>query len=187
MKTKVMKTLVGAIAALLLVGMVPMEAKSQLFSVGQKDLNLGIGLGTYYGARMAIPPISLSLDYGIKDDIGPGVIGIGGYFGFGVSKDRLYIHDYGWRFMDIMVGARGTYHIEFIDKLDTYAGIIVGLRFRNSGPYGTWPLEPKSYTDLFPNGGFFIGGKYYFQDNIAVFGELGYSIAYLTLGVTFKL
>ncbi|MBN2611818.1 MAG: hypothetical protein JXB00_09715 [Bacteroidales bacterium] len=194
MRAKMMKTLIGAIAALLLVGMVSMEAKSQLFSVGQKDVNLGIGFGSYYIlGKTVIPPISVSLDYGFKDDIGPGVLSIGGYFGFTSSKYKmtyyLYNDNYGRKYTEIMAGARSTYHVEFIDNLDTYAGIILGLRIRTESNYGEWPsaYEPASDAGLFPGYGFFVGGKYYFQDNLAVFCELGYSIAYLNLGVTFKL
>jgi len=44
-----------------------------------------------------------------------------------------------------------------------------------------------SDAGLYPDYGFFVGGKYYLKDNLAIFGELGYSIAYLTVGITLKL
>jgi hypothetical protein len=33
----------------------------------------------------------------------------------------------------------------------------------------------------------FVGGRYYFNDNLAAMAELGYGIAYLNIGVAFKL
>jgi len=141
MKTKLTKTLFGMIAAFLLLVITSTQVKSQSFSVGDKDVNIGIGFGTHWGyGKTVIPPISISLDYGFKDDIGPGVIGIGGYFGFSSSKYDWSIYDYGWRYTSILVGARGSYHMEFLDKLDTYAGLILGIRFTSSKEYGDWAV-----------------------------------------------
>jgi hypothetical protein len=193
MKTKFAKSLIGMTAALFLLSMTSMQVKSQLFAVGDKDVNLGIGFGSHYLlGKTVIPPISVSLDYGFKDDIGPGVLGIGGYFGFTSSKYNYTYYwasaDYGWKYTEIMVGARGTYHMEFIDKLDTYAGIILGVRFRMEKLYGDWgTYTATSDAGLYIDPGFFVGGKYFFSDNLAIFGELGYSIAYVTVGVTFRL
>lgn len=193
MKSKLTKSLVGMIVALLLVATATTEVKSQLFSVGDKDLNFGIGFGRHWGyGKTVIPPISISLDYGFKDDIGPGVLSLGGYFGFASSKYNYTYYwassDYGWKYTDVMVGARGTYHMEFIDKLDTYAGLILGIRYSSAKLYGDWGTYRADANDgIHPDYGFFVGGKYYLQDKLAIFGEIGYTIAYLTVGVTFKL
>ncbi len=192
MKTKLMKTLVGMIVALLLLVTNSVQVKSQLFSVGDKDVNLGIGFGTHWGGygTVGIPPISISFDYGFKDDIGPGVLGIGGFLGFATSKYKYTYPggDYGWKYSNILVGARGTYHMEFIDKLDTYAGIILGIRYTSAKEYGDWyGTSLTSNAGVYPEFGFFVGGKYFLNDNLALFGELGYSIAYITVGATFRL
>ena len=193
MKTKFTKSLIGMTAALVLLAMTSMQVNSQSFAVGNKDVNLGIGFGTHYGlGKTVIPPISISLDYGFKDDIGPGVLGIGGYFGFASSKYNYTYYfassDYGWKYTEVMAGARGTYHMEFIDKLDTYAGLILGIRFRREKLYGDWGnYTADSDAGLYFDPGFFVGGKYFLSDNLAIFGELGYSLAYLTVGVTFRL
>ncbi len=189
MKTKFAKSLIGMTAAILLLSMSSTQLKSQSFQVGDKDVNLGIGFGTHYHlGKTVIPPVSISLDYGFKDDIGPGVLGIGGYFGIASSKYEWWANDYGWKYTEIMVGARGTYHMEFIEDLDTYAGLTFGIRFRMEKEYGDWiGVVPDSDAGFYIDPGFFVGGKYFFSENLAIFGELGYSIAYLTVGVTFRL
>jgi hypothetical protein len=192
MKTKFAKSLIGITAALSLLAFSSLQVNSQSFAVGDKDVNLGIGFGaTWYsgvGYKSTIPPISASFDLGFKDDIGPGVLGIGGYLGFSSYKwEYSYLYTYGYKYTTIILGARGTYHMQFIDKLDTYGGLLLGFRIVSSKYYGD---TGYSYSGGAGSGlaySFFVGGRYYLADNIAVFGELGYGIAYLTLGVTFKL
>jgi len=191
MKTKFTKSLIGITAALSLLAMSSMQVKSQIFAVGDKDVNLGIGFGStlYSGSlyKSTIPPVSASLDIGFKDDIGPGVLGIGGYFGFSSYKyEYSYIYTWGWKYTTIILAARGTYHMEFIDKLDTYGGLLLGFKIVNSKYYGDTGYDTGAAGSGLAYS-FFVGGKYYLADNIAVFGELGYGIAYLTLGVTIKL
>ena len=192
MKTKFAKSLIGMAAALFLLAMTSMQVKSQIFAVGDKDVNIGIGFGaTWYsgvGYKTKIPPVSASLDLGLKDDIGPGVLGIGGYVGFSSYKwEWNTVYTYGYKYTTIILAARGTYHLELVDKLDTYGGLLLGFRIVSSSYYGDIGY---TYTGGAGSGlaySFFAGGRYYFSDNIAVFGELGYGIAYLTLGITVKL
>ncbi|MBN2215727.1 MAG: hypothetical protein JW723_15970 [Bacteroidales bacterium] len=192
MKKKLTKSLIGMTAALILLAMTSMQVKSQSFEVGDKDVNLGIGFGaTWYsgvGYKTTIPPVCASLDFGFKDDIGPGVLGLGGYVGFSSYKwEYSYLYTYGYKYTTFILGGRATYHMEFIDKLDTYGGLLLGFRLVNDKYFGDIGY---TYTSGVGSGlaySFFIGGKYYLADNIAVFGELGYGIAYLTLGVTFKM
>ncbi len=189
MKTNFAKSLIGMAAALLLLAMSSVQVKSQIFTVGDKFLNLGLGFGTHWGyGKTVIPPVSISLDYGFKDDIGPGVLGIGGYAGITSSKYDWWTTNWGWRYTNIFAGARGTYHMEFIEELDTYGGILFGLRFTSSKEYGDWIGDiPDSDAGINLDVGFFAGGRYFFTDNIAGFIELGYGIAYFTLGATLKL
>lgn len=192
MKTKFAKPLIGIAAVCICFVLSSTQVKSQTFSVGDKDLNLGIGFGaTWYSGsffKTTIPPVSASLDIGLKDDIGPGVLGIGGYVGFSSYKyEYSYVYTWGYKYTTFILGARGTYHMQFIDKLDTYGGLLLGFRIVSSKYYGDTGF---SYSGAAGSGlaySFFVGGRYYLADNIAIFGELGYGIAYLTLGATFKL
>ena len=166
-----------------------LKAQEPTFSKGDKVLNLGFGLGStlysglYY--KGIIPPLSASVDVGIVDKVlEKGVIGIGGYLGY--SSYKLDYSSYGWNYSNLIIGGRGTFHYPLVDKLDTYAGILIGFNISSSREFGN--VLPSYYHTS--NGGpvysAFVGAKYYLQNNLALFGEFGYGISYLTLGVSLK-
>jgi hypothetical protein len=43
------------------------------------------------------------------------------------------------------------------------------------------------YADTTPFGGAYAGARWFFNDNIAVYAEVGYLISVLNFGVTFKI
>lgn len=146
------------------------KAQEPLFVKGDKLVNLGIGLGYYTS-------ISASLDYGIADGIAEkGSIGVGPYLGIG----RYFGWGYGWGYSSgytvFSGGARGTFHYPFIEKLDTYGGIAMGLNFYNFSGFG-----------IDPDFGFFVGANYMLTEKLRVFGELGAGVSYLSAGISFKL
>ena len=138
------------------------------FSKGDKVVNLGVGLGNTFTGYTSAIPISGSFEYGIKDNLfdDKSSLGVGAYVGFAVTN--------GWTFL--YPGVRGALHYQFVDKLDTYAGLMLAMRIYSGHGF--------SYSNfILP---FFIGGRYYFTDKIGAFAELGYGIAYLQLGVSLK-
>jgi hypothetical protein len=159
------------------------------FNKGDKVVNLGIGLGStlYSGAyyKGLIPPVSASLEVGIKDNLfdDKSSLGVGAYAGFASSKWEYL--GYGWRYTNIILGARASLHYQLIEKLDTYGGFIGGFRVATSKEIGT-PIGDAS-----PGGGIvlspYIGGRYYFSEKLAAMAELGYGIAYLNIGIALKL
>lgn len=160
-------------------------AQESTFNKGDKVLNLGLGLGTslYSGIGYSglIPPLSGSLEVAVVDNIiEKGVIGVGGYLGFASYKWDNY-----YRYTNIIIGPRGTFHYPFVDKLDTYAGLMIGYNVVSSKWIGS-----GADVNISAGGGvvssFFLGARYYFSDNMAVMAELGYGVAYLNIGVAFK-
>jgi hypothetical protein len=138
------------------------NAQEPLFVKNDKIINVGLGLDSY-------PVGSLSLDYCIADGIGDlGSIGVGPYAGLGF---------YWGGGMVIKAGARGTFHYPIIDKLDTYAGIGMGFSYHT---YRYW----ANYINLSP--GFFLGGRYLFNESLSLFAEVGYGVSYITAGIAFK-
>lgn len=157
---------------------------------GDKLLNLGIGLGStlYSGSyyTSTLPPVSASLEVVVKDGLldNKAAIGIGGYAGLaGYKYDN---QGWGYKYMNIIIGPRGYLHYNFLDKLDTYTGLLVGYDIVKATEFGTapgWNYEASSSGLIWS---WFAGGRYFFNDNLAGMVELGYGIAYLNLGVTFK-
>jgi len=185
-----------AFVFLTLLTMPALKAQESMFDLGDRVVNLGIGIGstlyTYssYYSR-GVPPVSISFEQGIKDEIlEKGVIGVGGYFGYSSSKyrDTWLGTDWGWNYSYIVVGAMGTFHYPLVDNLDTYLGLLLGYNITTSREVGD---VPSIYNNSYAHGGIaysgFVGARYYFNDKFAVFGQLGYGIAYLTFGLSIKL
>ncbi len=165
--------------------MTQLNAQESTFDKGDKVLNLGLGLGTslYSGIGYSglIPPLSASLEVGVVDNvIEKGVIGVGGYLGFASYKWDNY-----YRYTNIIIGPRGTFHYPFLDKLDTYAGLMIGYNIRSSNWIGTGS-EIIDHSSGGIVSSFFLGGRYYFSEAMAAMLELGYGVSYLNIGVAFR-
>lgn len=166
-------------------------AQDPSFQKGDNVINLGIGLGSpiYHGAgyKMAVPPISASYEMGIVDGIlKKAAVGVGAYLGYASYKWEYDNDNWGYKYSDFIIGARGAFHYPFLDKLDTYAGLVIGWRISSTSEFGT--VIPDLYSTK--GGGFytaeFIGARYYFVNNFAAFAEIGYGISWFNLGVSFK-
>lgn len=181
--------------ALVVVFTLPLvRAQESMFNLGDKVVNIGIGLGSLYGVglyyRTTVPPVSISYEQAIVDEIlEKGVIGVGAYVGF-TSYKWTYDYagyDYGYRYSNIIIGARGNFHYPVLDKLDTYVGILLGYNIVTSSEFGTfggYDYSPDAGRIAFAG---YVGGRYYFSQKFSAFAELGYGIAYLTLGLGIKL
>ena len=163
-----------------------------IFVKGDKVLSIGVGLGgssLYSGSgyKMTFPPLAGSFEVGIKDEVlQKGSLGLGGVIGYSGYKWE-YTSDYGWKYSNFILGARGYFHYPLVKKLDTYTGITLGYNIASSTYYGSG----TPYDDTSSYGGFiwawFVGGRYYFHEKVAGLLELGYGVSYLTIGVAFKL
>ncbi|MBC8042083.1 MAG: hypothetical protein IAF08_01445 [Rhizobacter sp.] len=144
------------------------------FSKGANYLGARIGIGTIgYGGL----PIGGQYEYGVTENIGVGLTGDFTSYDFGS----------GYKFNYIFIGAQGNYH--FIDllkdnpKVDVFAGLTLGyaiFSFSGSESFGVFSNASGVYI------AFQGGARYFFTDNIAAEGRLGYGLAILTLGITFK-
>lgn len=195
-----MKKSINIFAAILLLTFVvssSINAQTQKFAKGDKDINLGIGFGSPWissGLSTVLPQINATFDLGLRDDWGPGVFGVGAYVGTSLYRSStawIGGSDYGYRYFNFVVAARATYHYTFVENLDTYGGAVLGFNVSNGRAYGDWPggVKPSSDNDLDPVHEIFVGAKYYFSGSFAAFSELstGSSIPYLTIGVALKL
>jgi hypothetical protein len=166
-----------------------LTAQESLFNVGDKVVNVGIGFGStlYSGSfySSTVPPVSISFEKGFKDGVlEKGTIGIGGYLGYSSYKWESF--GWGWKYTSFIIGARGTLHYPLVDKIDTYAGVLLGYNIRSSKEFGTTVgIEPSSSSGPVFSG--FVGGRYYFTDKFAGMAELGYGITWLNIGLGIKL
>jgi len=171
-------------------------AQKSSFNKGDKVLNLGLGLGStlysgsYYTSK--IPPISVSYEVGLRDnliDVDNLNLGIGGYLGYSSSRYEAAwgTSTYGWNYSYMILGIRGSLHYPVVDKLDTYAGLMLGYNIVSSKKFGDWSGAMMSASSSSMAFAFYLGGRYYINDKFGVMAELGYGIAYLNIGVALRL
>jgi hypothetical protein len=137
------------------------------------------------------PALTLSADKIIVEGVGPGSISVGGLVGYQNFHYNYPSTAYKATWNHIVLLGRGAYHYNFTEdpRLDTYAGISLGLRvvtykdtFLNSTPAN----EPNEYGGLSVAPGIFVGGRYFLTDHLGAFAELGYDMSYLKFGLSAK-
>jgi hypothetical protein len=179
------------ISAILFFSISALQAQESMFNLGDKVISAGIGFGStlYTGSYYThgVPPISLSYEQAIKDEVlEKGVIGVGGWLGY-----TSYKYDYlgwGYKYSDFIIGALGAFHYPLVDKLDTYVGVGLGYNIVSAKEFGTlsgeWDYNVSSGGVVFAG---MVGARYYFADKFAVFAQAGYGISYFTVGVSIRL
>lgn len=197
MKTKMLKTTLQI--SMLLLSLSPAYAQKKTggakpaFDKGSKTLGLSVGFGVgygYYGSVKNLPAFAVNYDQGIIGNVGPGTIGIGGLIGFKSSSYKYSSSSYKATWTNIVVAARGTYHLTLLkdknNKFDPYAGVTLGLRFNSykDSYYSSLGYDnPYSYGSVSPVAGVFVGAKYNFAPAFGVFSELGYDISFFRIGL----
>lgn len=160
------------------------------FGQGSQRLHIGVGVGSpyaYSGSSTTIPPVHVSYEHGISDKIG-----VGGLIGYTSSKyeESFFGTEYSWKFSYLLIGARGSYHFYQTDKLDTYVGAmlaynVASAKFEsNNSALESFVTEPAVGGVTF---GGYLGARYNFNDKVAGFAEVGYNIAWLSVGVCLNL
>ncbi|WP_210518465.1 outer membrane beta-barrel protein [Hymenobacter terricola] len=88
-----------------------------------------------------------------------------------------------WKYTDVIVMVRGALHYPVSDKFDAYGGVGLGMRYAGVSFEGN-SLGTASSTAV--TSGLFVGGRYFFAQNIGAFAELGYDQSYRKIGLTAK-
>ena len=184
---KITITLFAAFLALSL------SAQDNTFLKGDKVASLAIGFGGgYYSAYSngfsKTPFLSAAVDVGVVDGIlDVGSIGVGGYVGFASAKWNSDF-GYGWKETNFIIGPRGTFHYPLVDKLDTYAGLMLayhGVSWKQNGDWGGYTGYNGGSGGIYFSG--FLGARYYFTDSFAVMAEFGSgNLSLGNIGLSFK-
>ena len=187
-----MKKIFALLCLIASFGCIAVQSQAQEFKSGDNVLSLGLGLGSSLGGGYAYssqsPAISIQYEHGQWDVGGPGTISLGGYLGFKSFSHTNSHFTEKWSYT--VLGFRSAYHFNMLDvkNFDLYAGAmlsynIVSYSFDSHEPfYDNFGGSYGSALGL----SIYIGGRYYFSQNIGAFLELGYGISYATIGGSFK-
>ncbi|MBX7202546.1 MAG: hypothetical protein K1X77_05710 [Bacteroidia bacterium] len=163
---------------------------AQAFDEGTRVGSIGIGLGGTFGSYTTtsrMPAISLQYEQGIWPISDKGVISLGGYLGTKSYKYAGSGYTQSWNYY--VIGARSAFHYSGlnIEKFDPYAGLMLSynyLKYRYDGP-STFPISGNYASTVGFSG--YLGGRYYFTPKFAGFGEVGFGISYVTIGLAIKI
>lgn len=193
--------LLNTIGALLCAASLPLTSQAQSFMEGDNVLGVGLGLLGGYGVGWSgsdysqTPAINLHFDHGMGE-LGPGTWGLGGYVGYKSASYKaryLTYYNYDYRYTWLVIGARGTWHYNEWhgnSQLDTYGGVMLayrGVSYKDQTDYGNFDHLKYSYSGSGLGFSGFLGARYYFSDMFGAYGELGYGLTVLQLGLAVKL
>lgn len=178
-----MKNILKFLCVIILVFSASFASGQARYDKGDFLLNAGIGLGYYYAGGV---PLLVSGEWAVND-----VFTVGPYLGYTSYSYRygFFGSNYNYRYTFFDLGVRGSYHFSELfeirdEKIDVYGGAFLGFVVSNySGD------DFSGYDDPYAGGlrlGIHVGARYFFSEKVAGYGELGYGIAPLSLGVTFK-
>jgi hypothetical protein len=170
-------------------------------------INLGISFGGvgYYkyvgGTYRRSPIFNFSYEQPWKQKIGPGFLGVGAYASFQTQYyARVERSAYDWQFYNyeshwthITVAGRAVYHWDVLnsERAEVYGGVIIGVRM-NLYRYETNDPNPskKNYelanSFAYPAWGAFVGARWYFVKNVALYAEAGHGVSNVNAGLTIK-
>jgi hypothetical protein len=157
--------------------------------VAQFGIGVG-GLGGFYGSSN-LPVLTAGLDFGIDK-----MFSAGGRIGYTSStfENPYFIAAtraiYRWKYTYITIAGRGSYHYPIEnEKLDLYGGVDLGYNIVSSKYDGdvAGRLYAASASGSYMFFGVHVGGRYYFSQSLAAFGELGYGYGILNVGISLKI
>ncbi len=158
---------------------------------GDIEFNAGIGLVSTFinvNTKNKIPPLSVTIGYRLKKHLS-----LGAYIGYSASEyteigedgERNYVRN---NFH--IAGLRFEGHFQR-DRTNFYGGAMLGYTFSNistniTDPKGVQNILIEDGQDAITYSGF-IGMKHLVTERIGIFGEVGYGVSLVNLGVSYKL
>lgn len=174
-------------------------AQAQSVKNNENRGSVGMGVGwknkEAYANSVHFPALGVSIERSVFPLENVGILAVGARFGFhhGFHKGKFPLsgEEYKQSWTELYFVPQATvyfqelfYEYDFPENIDLYTGVGIGLHFLSHKVPDNFNIEKKSGFGL----GYrlFIGGRYYFQKDMAFFTEFGYGGSYLNLGVTMQ-
>ena len=175
-----------------------LSVKAQNFEEERNFIQVGYGLGLGYGKILkayegfsgysfsGFGPVAISYERGMTDNIGIGVqLGYSSYGGKWQQTD----YNYEYRYSTLSIMARGAYHFDVRNRnFDPYVGIGLGYSNYSVNYTSSLPGFNSEASDISIGSPLtyqlFVGARYMFNNNFGIYGEAGYGLSLLNVGVT---
>ncbi len=151
-------------------------AAQEGFRLGYTDVGATIGVGGIGSASVAI---GLRGEHALRSmpDLGDGVLGVQ------VGLDYYSWGEPGFKWTYVPIGATANYHFQLENtKLDPFVGVGLG--------YSIVSCDYSGFGDLCANSSLYFigraGGRYFVNEKVALYGDVGAGAATLNLGVTMR-
>lgn len=172
---------------------------AQPIKTGSFDFAAGIGLLSTFaadGAQMNVPPLSVRIGYRVAEKFS-----VGAYAAYSSSEvDRVNLPNGSNNHVvndTYLVGLRAAAHTSRFEQWDIYGGLIAGYNItdvqhtayapgEDSNKSTTDPTFSRPAENNFTFSGF-VGASYFPGKRLGIFGEAGFGISILNLGVQVKL
>jgi hypothetical protein len=180
------------VLSIIAIAMLSNLANAQAFENKGNYVNFGFGLdptgrvaATFVGYNYYnIGPLVVGYERGITEKLGIGRLGVGGIIGHSFQGEKYGTYKTHWTRTTIIV--RCAYHFDFnIDKMDVYAGVGAGLSFVGAEKYDNSTITGTS-SSIRGEQYIFAGIRYYFNDNIGVYAEVGEGFMLANGGLVLK-
>lgn len=197
-----MKNLLNKIALVfILLFTIHTTLTAQSFREGTNVFSAGIGLGSSLLSSnvfsTSTPALSLQLEHGQWEVGGPGTISLGGYLGVKSYKSSAvyYVsniqYNYTQKWSYAIIGLRSAYHFNGLkeEAFDPYGGVMLSYNILRYTYQDNDPFPNDYITGSYGSGlglSVYVGGRYYFTDNLAAMAELGYGISFFTVGIAYQ-
>lgn len=182
------------------------ERPATKFRKGDIEFKAGIGvLPTFAGenSKILTLPVQATLSYRVNP-----IFSLDAYMGYSSTLGDVKEYRDGSAYQTqndfLLLGVRAAAHMIRIENVDIYGGMSVSynkpfvtnttISDSNSGQQGAsddatittpTPFNPNGPKNNVVLGGF-VGGSYYFTQNLNVFGEIGYGVSIATVGLGYK-
>ena len=155
-------------------------SQAQYYTPLNNNVSIAGGLGgnyTYSSHTSLVTPIIFTYDRRIDYDFE-----VGAYLSY-VSK-KYELKDNSYQDNYLIIGGRFLYYFEhpFPLSIKPYAGIMIGYNHASYNPVSETvnpEISPIAWS-------VYLGSRYYLFDHLGVYGEIGYGVSYITLGVCGK-
>jgi hypothetical protein len=176
------------ITLLLALSIRPSFAQGNHFSDGATLINPGVGMGAflfYFPFQNYTPTPTVTVDHAMKQ-VGSGELGVGFVTGFRELDVRYRSTPAVWS--QYVGGATLSYYPDALqgDTYDLYASIHAGVAYNHyNDPKDILESSYSNHMGIYAAA--VLGGRYYFTNNIAAFGEAGIDLDWVKVGLSFRL